>query len=152
MKSLFRSYKVTLAMNVPFAATLVAVNENLKVILKPTESSYTFSIYFACAWLAGSVAAVLTNPLDVTKTRLQTQNMEMSCLRENNLCKPECLEEKQAKIHYKDFMSTVNQIYKNEGYAGFTKGTMARMIMIAPSAAISWGTYEFFKSILSPTK
>lgn len=69
-KSLFRSYKVTVAMNVPFAATLVTVNENLKVLWKPTESSYTFSIYFACAWLAGTIAAVITNPLDVTKTRL----------------------------------------------------------------------------------
>ncbi len=67
---MFRSYKVTVMMNIPFAAMLVSVNENLKVLSKPTESKYTFSLYFACAWMAGTAAAIVTNPLDVTKTRL----------------------------------------------------------------------------------
>lgn len=52
-------------------------------------------MYFMCAWLAGCVAAVVTNPLDVTKTRLQTQHMEMSCVKSEDskeLCKPECIE------------------------------------------------------------
>ena len=69
-KAFFRSYKVTVLMNIPFSATLVSMNENLKVMAKPEDQKYMFSYYFGCAFIAGLVAAALTNPLDVTKTRL----------------------------------------------------------------------------------
>lgn len=55
-------------MNMPNAAALVTTNENLKVMIKPENSKYKFSMYFMCAWFAGCVAAVVTNPFDVTKT------------------------------------------------------------------------------------
>ena len=66
--ALWRSYKVTLLMNIPFSAALISVNENLKTLSNPADHKYTYSMYFGCAFIAGSVAAVLTNPLDVTKT------------------------------------------------------------------------------------
>jgi hypothetical protein len=34
-RALYRSYGVTLSMNVPYAATVVCVNENLKTKVKP---------------------------------------------------------------------------------------------------------------------
>ena len=89
-------------MNVPFSAALVSINENLKVMSKPTESNYTFSLYFGCAFIAGALAAVITNPLDVTKTRLQTQNMDMTCISEPEYCKPECLESTD-NVQYRNF-------------------------------------------------
>ena len=39
-------------------------------------------------------------------------------------------------------------IYKNEGLMAFTKGMLPRMSINVPATAISWGTYEFVKSIL----
>ena len=35
MKNLWRSFRVTLIMNVPFSMAMVSVNENLKVLTKP---------------------------------------------------------------------------------------------------------------------
>ena len=74
----------------------------------------------------------------------------MSCAKlKGDFCKPECLEDYGKKVAYRNFKHTVKEIYKNEGYLGFSKGIVPRMILIAPSAAISWGTYEVFKKMLT---
>ena len=72
MIGLYRSYPITVFMNIPFTSALVCVNENLKTFFKPWERSNPHTWYFICAGLAGGAAGVLTNPLDVIKTRLQT--------------------------------------------------------------------------------
>lgn len=70
IKGLYRSYPVTVLMNIPFATTVVCVNENLKTWIRPWEKSHPYLWYFICAGAAGALAAVVTNPLDVIKTRL----------------------------------------------------------------------------------
>ena len=69
-RALFRSFPVTLSMNMPYAAVVVSVNENLKTYVKPQERSNQHAWYFFCAGVAGGVAAFVTNPLDVVRTRL----------------------------------------------------------------------------------
>jgi solute carrier family 25 iron transporter 28/37 len=72
IKGLYRSYPVTVMMNIPFASIVVSVNENLKTYVKPWNKKNPHYWYFVCAGTAGGIAGVLTNPLDVVKTRLQT--------------------------------------------------------------------------------
>jgi len=122
IKGLYRSYPITVFMNLPFMAIVVCVNENMKTWLRPWETKNPHHWYFLCAGIAGGCAALATNPIDVVKTRLQTQNLKPSCSRlvklwkreldiKNNieaaepiikekptLSKKPCFEEK--KIHY----------------------------------------------------
>ncbi|CAD2086303.1 mitochondrial carrier protein, putative [Plasmodium vinckei lentum] len=80
--------------------------------------------YFVCAGIGGGIAAVATNPLDVVKTRIQT----------------ECFNSKSF-----NFFKIVSNIYYKEGCRSFFKGSMARMALCIPASAISWGTYETMK-------
>lgn len=75
VSALYVSFPTTLMMNIPYGCIMVAVNESMKKVLNPSEK-YNFSASMIAGSVAGIVAAAFTNPLDVVKTRLQTQNLE----------------------------------------------------------------------------
>lgn len=56
---------------------MVAVNESMKRALRPA-GDYDMQTFILAGSGAGAVAAVVTNPLDVVKTRLQTQALKAS--------------------------------------------------------------------------
>lgn len=86
----YRSFGTTLFMNIPSGAILVAVNEMARALCWPYLLPYFSSsnddarsedpykivpLYFLTAGIAGAVAGASTTPLDVIKTRLQTQGV-----------------------------------------------------------------------------
>lgn len=89
IKGLFRSYPLTVFMNIPFSAIVVCINENMKTWIKPWEKENPHFWYFVCAGIAGGSAGIITNPLDVVKTRLQTQEITPSCVRLRDMWKNE---------------------------------------------------------------
>ena len=70
LRGLYRSYPLTVAMNIPFTSIVICCNENLKTVVRPWERQYSYFWYFLCAGTAGGIAGLVTNPLDVIKTRL----------------------------------------------------------------------------------
>lgn len=117
---------------------IVCFNENLKILMKPQERKYKFFYYFLCASISGSIASILTNPMDVIKTRLQTQSM-LPGMKENIIC------EETVNVKYKNFKSTAIQMYRQEGAKAFIKGIVPRAMQASLSSALSWVSYEFIK-------
>ena len=70
------SYPTTLIMNVPYALVMGTTNEALRNAIDPS-GRLSVGGYFAAGATAGIVAAAATNPLDVVKTRLQTQHLAL---------------------------------------------------------------------------
>ena len=52
------------------------------------------------------------------------------------------------KIKYVDVSSTIRTMFKEEGFKGFTKGLLPRILGQAPSAAVSWATYDTIQNFL----
>ena len=56
------------------------------------------------------------------------------------------------KIKYVDIASTIRTMFHEEGFKGFHKGLLPRIMGQAPSAAVSWATYETIKNFLVKKK
>ena len=53
------------------------------------------------------------------------------------------------KREYAGVADCVNRIWRNEGIVGFFKGCVTNAIRVAPSAAITFVTYEFVLDVLT---
>lgn len=80
-----------------------------------------------CGSAAGGIAAGLTTPLDVVKTRLMTQSPGQ----------------------YSGIVSCLQSILKDEGPGALFAGAVPRMTSIAFGGAIFFGAYETAKSLIS---
>jgi len=206
--ALLISFPTTLIMNIPYAGIMVSTNESLKTFLNPTNE-YNVPAFIVSGAIAGATAAALTNPLDVVKTRLQTQNILMQrsgissgrnvtnggtpsfrgigtlggsmfgpalnpgmsfaayskgCRykysdRAFNKGAPSAtqtrevysmvLRNKSNNTKYSGLVDAMTKIYAEEGLKGFARGIKPRLMVHAPSVAISWTTYETAKTLFS---
>jgi solute carrier family 25 iron transporter 28/37 len=157
LSALFRSMPTTLAMNVPFGSVLVAVNESLKLHLgiANRQSSHSSLLwYFLCAGISGAIASGATQPLDVVKTRLQTQDLLVASASQSpsSSSSPSASPQPGSvgfRPKYSGFCSAVATIIREEGGLALYNGLLVRMLHATPAAALCWGTYETVKSLLN---
>lgn len=103
------------------------------------------------------LAAAATNPLDVVKTRLQTQHLRLSAADWPAMGTPAVRAAVGKKVTtcprtplaYSGMVDVVAQLWREEGLRGFGRGVSARMLIHAPSVAICWTSYESMKHLLS---
>ncbi|KAK3816250.1 MAG: mitochondrial carrier domain-containing protein, partial [Benniella sp.] len=133
--SLWRGLTPTLWRDVPFSAIYWVGYENIKkTITTWDKNKHTkpvlneFEIAFTSGAISGMIAATLTTPFDVAKTRRQVDMMQ--------------------PVHTK-IMSLMRAIAREEGYRGLWRGLTARVAKIAPSCAIMISSYEIGKKALS---
>ncbi|GLE04777.1 hypothetical protein PINS_up013756 [Pythium insidiosum] len=172
VRALYISFPTTFLMNLPYSMIMVSANETFKKILNPS-GDMNVGAYMASGAMAGALAGMLTNPLDVAKTRLQTQ---MLLIEEDASCpsRAQCATQLQARggvtltvpetcsirrgesrprepklrVQYRGLLDALVQIRAQEGYAGFFRGVLPRVLVHAPSVAVSWTTFEVLKKTL----
>lgn len=76
LRAFYVSLPTTLTMNLPFGMIMVAVNESTRKFLATPGEQLTIASSMISGSIAGAIAAGATTPLDIIKTRLQTQNLE----------------------------------------------------------------------------
>jgi solute carrier family 25 (mitochondrial iron transporter), member 28/37 len=75
-RGLYAGYTTTITMNVPYVAVYFTSYESLKTLMAGDDEearSYSY-VHLSAGAGAGILSAAFTTPLDVAKTRLQTQN------------------------------------------------------------------------------
>eukprot|EP00339_Tiarina_fusa_P029830 CAMPEP_0117020698 /NCGR_PEP_ID=MMETSP0472-20121206/15707_1 /TAXON_ID=693140 ORGANISM="Tiarina fusus, Strain LIS" /NCGR_SAMPLE_ID=MMETSP0472 /ASSEMBLY_ACC=CAM_ASM_000603 /LENGTH=315 /DNA_ID=CAMNT_0004725985 /DNA_START=273 /DNA_END=1220 /DNA_ORIENTATION=+ len=88
------------------------------------------TLKFLSGGVAGTVAASITNPLEVIKTQLQSSNTEL------------------AKGHP---MEIAKRIMSQDGVSGFFRGLPPTLVGIIPSRSAYFYAYQRTKKFLSPT-
>ena len=167
----YRSLPLTVTMNIPYSCVLVAVNESMRLVLKPfldtvnpkdgrRSSNIGITTALFSGAIAGAVAAAVTTPLDVVKTRLQTQHLP-PCPRTvqetmgangvmyiTNTAPESGLPTPASTTRYHGTLQTFRVIVQTEGFRGLTRGILPRVLTNAPAAGISWAVYEGIKNAL----
>ncbi|OAJ36469.1 hypothetical protein, variant [Batrachochytrium dendrobatidis JEL423] len=119
----FVSYPTTLMMSIPYQMIQFSTYEYFRKVLNPAGHYDPYSHIVAGA-IAGGAASMVTNPLDVAKTLLQTRGLASdSALRQAS-----------------GLIDAFKIIYQRNGLAGFTRGMQARVVANAPATAICWTT------------
>jgi solute carrier family 25, member 44 len=89
--------------------------------------------------LTGFTSAVLTNPLDVIKTRMQTAGHDAGSGGGGGVVDAAC--------HRSSWQGTASSLLRKEGMQGFFKGVAPRMVNTAVWGTAMVTTYEFLKRL-----
>lgn len=137
-KGFFRGYYACLAVYGPNSAIWWASYEFSKNILNRIHENrvqrrVADSLnYLISGTFAGVVTSILTNPLEVAKTRLQLLERNHS---------GDSIKLRQG------FAGMLKDIIKREGLSGLTKGLRPRIMLRVPGSAISLWGYEVIKDM-----
>jgi solute carrier family 25 iron transporter 28/37 len=128
----YRSYWTQLLMNIPFVSLHFIVYESMQDTINPGRH-YNPRTHVLSGAMAGAVAAAVTTPLDVCKTLLNTQSIRPA----------------HGTAVITGLLHAFATVYRVRGMRGYFSGMTARVLFQAPSTAISWSVYEFFKFIIT---
>lgn len=128
----YTGYSTTLAREIPFAFIQFPLYELLKLKLLSIKQKQDNSIKVSgleCAIIGsicGSIAAALTTPLDVCKTRLMLQQTN--------------------KADSTSIIQLMKSIYRRDGMKGLFSGVIPRVMWIGLGGFIFFGAYESTKN------
>ena len=121
----------------PFNSVYFALYEQCKAAGRERvggDANLTYGFLAASALYSGTVASVLTAPMDNVKTRLQIQGTPMG----NGTTAPS----------FNGFVDCLKTVWRSEGARGFFRGTGARVVSMAPKTGITMTAYEVALSLI----
>eukprot|EP00891_Asterochloris_glomerata_P007435 jgi/Astpho2/7435/e_gw1.00114.101.1_t len=142
VRGLYTGLGITLVEIVPYAALQFGLYDTFTVAwgkARRASESVTGFERFMCGLVAGTLAKLGTHPLDVAKKRYQVAGLQRD-LRYGQRVGQETV---------KTLRTCLTQIYQREGIRGFYKGALPSLIKAAPSAAVTFATYEFVVAYLA---
>ena len=170
VRSLWRGLSPTLWRDVPFsgiywlsyergkdAILRFLMDERGAPLLGRSSPSFeqTFVATFLSGMAAGSVAAAVTTPFDVIKTRRQVRYMQRTGLLPAVTTAPapavppmSSASRGGLEAYQGPTWTLVRQLLREEGWAGLFAGVNARVAKVAPSCAIMISSYELGKRVL----
>lgn len=128
----------TVLRDAPFSALYWVGYENMKKHLLSAfdiPNAEAHMVHIVCGGASGMMAALLTHPIDVVKTRIQSQYNQEAASASKEL--------KQSLT----IRNVVQSITREEGMRGLFRGLLPRVAKVAPSCAIMISSYEFFKTL-----
>lgn len=127
-KGVYRGFGITIMREVPFSLIQFPLWEYLKVQWEPTTGLALNPAFVAiCGAISGGIAAGLTTPLDVLKTRIMLAESS------NRTTVP--------KI--------IKSIYRENGIKGLFAGFVPRVLWITLGGAIFFGVYDLMTNLLN---
>ncbi|GJQ15124.1 hypothetical protein GpartN1_g6915.t1 [Galdieria partita] len=126
---MYKGLMATLCRDVPFSMIFFSVNAQLKSIFQGSSEKLAISYVFLSGVGAGSLAAVLSTPMDVIKTRLQS-----------------------AHSPYKGIVDCFIRTLHEDGITKFFSGSVARACIVSPLFGIALLFYELQKRLASSPK
>ncbi|GAA5824430.1 hypothetical protein JCM11251_000419 [Rhodosporidiobolus azoricus] len=160
LRGFYRGFGSTVAREIPFSLLQFPLYERLKLLLAqyhhlpsslpspsnphPSSADLPALEAAACGSLAGGVAAGLTTPLDVCKTRIMLAQSGQSG---GGVVKGVEVVE-GARIP--SLPHTLSLILTHEGPSALFRGIVPRVLWISGGGAVFLGVYEGAKKVLSP--
>lgn len=119
--TLFHGYKATLMRDLPYSALQFAFYERFRKMAKERNGpELGLSMELATGAAAGGLAGTITTPLDVIKTRIQTQTGD----------------------EIKGMVSGLKHVFRNEGFIGIMGGVGPRVVLISIQSSIMLLVYQ----------
>jgi solute carrier family 25 S-adenosylmethionine transporter 26 len=127
-KGVYRGFGITIMREVPFSFIQFPLWEFLKTQWEPaTGMSLNPGSVAVCGAISGGIAAALTTPLDVIKTRIMLAD---------------------ADTKSKSAGMILKSIYREHGIRGLFAGIVPRVMWITLGGAIFFGFYDFTTNFL----
>lgn len=137
-RALFRGYALTVGVFGPYSMVYFVGYERFKEMwaqkLEVEEKTLPLPAVAASASCAGAIAAAVTCPLDVIKTRIQTQG-DVS----------RRIDGVRGGPMYTSTWHAAKTIAREEGLRAFSRGISARVLWIMPGTAITMSSFEYLK-------